>query len=272
MKYKGKTILFDMDGVLYRGTSGLPRAGEVVDWCRKEGISLGFITNNSTRTPETFQERLAGYGVKTELGEIMTSSLATAEYIRLTYGEGGTAFVIGMEGIPAALGTVGIETVNLDDKRKCDYVIVGMSPTFNYDQLYRAQQEILVNMAKFIGTNADRTYPWNDGTVKPGGGTMVAAVFASTDVEPVVIGKPELHMIEQMARKYGFKPQDCLVVGDRLDTDIALGNRFGAHTLLVLTGISTREDATNSEGDCVPEFILDHLNGFEVIAGKLWGK
>ncbi len=271
MSYEGKAIMFDMDGELYRGTSPLPSAGEVVDWCRERGCMLGFITNNSTRTPATFRERLAGYGIRAEIDEIMTSSIATAEYIRRTYGEGGTAFVIDMEGVPAALSGIGIEIVELDDKRKCDYVVVGMSPDFNYKQLVRAQQEILVNKARFIGTNGDRTFPWNDGTVRPGGGTMIAAVFACTDVAPTIIGKPELHMIDQMASRMHFAPADCIVVGDRLDTDIVSGNRFGAHTVCVLTGISTREEAESAAGDLKPEFIIDDLGGFREIIERLWG-
>lgn len=272
MTYENKAIMFDMDGVLYRGTSGLPRAGDVVDWVRGKGIKVGFITNNSTRTPETFRERLAKYGVMSETDEIITSSIATAEYIRSTFGEGGTAFVIGMEGCREALNGIGIEVVEVDDKRKCDYVVVGMSLDFNYKQLLRAQQEILVNGALFIGTNADRTFPWDDGTVRPGGGTMLAAVVACTYADPVVIGKPELHMIEQMASRYGFKPDDCLMVGDRIDSDILFGNRYGAHTLLVLTGISTREEAEKSDGELKPDYILEDLNGFEDVVEGLWNR
>ena len=271
MAYDGKAIMFDMDGVLYRGTSGLPRAGEVVEWVRAQGMKVGFITNNSTRTLQTFHERLAGYGIKSEIDEIMTSSVAMAEFLRSTYGEGGVAFYIGMEGIGEAMSSVGVDVVELDDDRKCDYVIVGMSLDFTYQHLLRAQQEILVNKALFIGTNGDRTFPWNDGTVRPGGGTMVAAVVACTDVEPVIIGKPSLHMIEQMAGRYGFRPDDCLMVGDRLDTDIVFGNRFGAHTLMLLTGISSREEGENAEGELKPDFILDDLHGFEGVVEKLWG-
>jgi 4-nitrophenyl phosphatase len=270
MSYGDKAIMFDMDGVLYRGTSGLPHAGEAVEWARRQGFKLGFITNNSTRTAQTFHDRLAKYGIKVELEEIITSALATAEYIKTTYGTVGRAFIIGLEGIREALEGVGIEVVNLDDSHECDYVVVGMSPEFNYQQLVRAQQEILVNGARFIGTNGDRTYPWDDGTVRPGGGTMVAAVQACTYVEPVIIGKPNLYMLEQLAGRYGVNPPDCLVVGDRLDTDIVSGNRFGAHTMLILTGISTREEAEGAKDEYLPDFILDSLHGFEKAVESVW--
>jgi len=272
MAYKGKAIMFDMDGVLYRGTSHLPHAAEAVEWARGRGISVGFITNNSTRSAKTYCERLAGFGIRAEVSEMMTSAMATTEYIRTNYGEGGTAFVIGLEGITETLTDIGIEVLMVDDNRKCNYVVVGMSTDFNYQQLSRAQQEILVNKAIFIGTNNDRTFPWNDGTVRPGGGTMIAAVVACTDATPIIIGKPNTYMIELMAKSYGLKPSDCLAVGDRIDTDIVMGNRFGAHTLLVLTGISRREDVAKASGDSVPEFIIDDLNGFEKVVERLWGK
>jgi len=271
MAYKGKAIMFDMDGVLYRGTSGLPHAAEAVEWARKKGIRVGFITNNSTRSAQTYRDRLAGFGVRAEIAEMMTSAIATAEYIKTNYGEGGTAFVIGLEGIRETLAQIGIESASVDDDRKCDYVVVGMSPDFDYKQLTRAQQEILVNKAIFIGTNNDRTFPWNDGTVRPGGGTMIAAVMACTDATPIIIGKPNTYMIELMARSYGLRPSDCLVVGDRIDTDMVMGNRFGAHTLLLLTGISKREDVAKAAGEGAAEFVIDDLNGFEKVVEDLWG-
>ena len=271
MTYDGKAVFFDMDGVLYRGTTGLPYAGESVSWARSKGIRPAFITNNSTRTPQTFKERLAGFGIDAALDEIMTSAIATAEYIRTHYGAGGKAFCIGLEGISEAIAAVGITAVSLDDCSKCDYVIVGMSPDFDYKQLVRAQQEILINGAKLIGTNPDRTYPWNDGTVRPGGGTLLIAVVACTDAKPIMIGKPELYMVELLAKRFNVSPTDCLMVGDKLGTDILMGNRFGMHTLLVLTGISTREEADSAVGEFEAEFILDDLSGFPEVVQKLWG-
>ena len=271
MAYNGKAIMFDMDGVLYRGTSHLPHAAEAVEWARRQGLRIGFITNNSTRSVKTYLERLAGFGIRGDVSEMMTSAIATAEYIRATYGEGGTAFVIGLEGIRETLAQIAVDVVGVHDNRKCDYVVVGMSPDFDYKQLTRAQQEILINKAIFIGTNNDRTFPWNDGTLRPGGGTIVAAVVACTDATPIIIGKPNTYMIEMMARQYGLKPADCLVVGDRIDTDIVMGRRFGAHTLLVLTGISKRDDVARAVGDSAPEFVIDDLNGFEKAVESLWG-
>ena len=270
MTLPDKAIFFDLDGVLYRGTSGLPHAKEAVDLARIRGIRLSFITNNSTRTPERLMDRLAKYDIIAHKDEVMSSALATAEYIKVNHGEGGNAYVIGREGIWVALESIDVKTIPLEDETKCDYVVIGMSPDFNYQQLARAQFEILENGAKFIGTNGDLTFPWNDGIIRPGAGTIVAAVRACTSVEPIIIGKPQLHMIEQVAATYGIQPENILVVGDRLDTDIVQGNRFGAHTLLVLTGISTRKEADAAIDDRKPDFVIDDMSGFEGVLDRLW--
>jgi 4-nitrophenyl phosphatase len=225
-------LLIDMDGVLYRGGTALPGAPEFIQWLRRQRIRYLFVTNNSTRTPEQYVERLAHLGISAEAGQILTSSLATRAFLQNRAPRGTPIYLIGQEGLEAALLGDGYF---VHDDRSPRFVVVGLDTRLTYEKLRRATLLIRAG-ATFIGTNPDRTFPSPEG-ITPGCGAILAAIEAATEVAPVIIGKPERWLFEAALQRLGAPPEQSAVLGDRLDTDIAGGKRLGLTTLLVLTGV-----------------------------------
>ena len=228
-------VLFDLDGVLYRGEAAVPSAPPTLAELRRRGVRPVFLTNNSSRTPLQVAEKLRGIGIEVEPGEVVTSALATAEL--LAERGGGRAFVIGQDGVREALSDAGIAIVD-GDPEEADLVVVGYDGGATYGSLKRAS--LLVQRgARLVATNADGSYPAADG-LWPGAGALLAAITTTTGAEPEIVGKPFAPLFEAGRRRGGGgRP---LVVGDRLDTDIEGAARLGWDSMLVLTGISGRED------------------------------
>ncbi len=260
------TYVFDLDGVIYRGVEPQPHAKETVLTLREQGHIVRFYTNNSALSREAYSVRLEEFGIPTPVDEIMTSSYATALYFIEHNAIGKTVYKIGEEGVTDELEAVGMRMIgNGDDPNAhVDYVVVGIDRQFNYDKLARAQHAILSG-AKFIATNEDLTYPTEGGTVVPGNGSLVAAVRAATSVEPVVIGKPHGYALTKILEMTNTPRECAYMVGDNLATDIAAGNRAGIHSVLVLTGLTTREMADKAAGELKPEIVIDTLA--ELVAG-----
>jgi 4-nitrophenyl phosphatase len=234
-------IIIDMDGVLYRGSEAIPGTVAFIDFLRSQGIGFVLATNNSTRTPQQFVGKLAGMGVKVQAGEVLTSSQATASYLASIAPPGARVFVVGMEGLRAALSDEGFRLVDDD----AEFVVAGMDFTICYERLAQATLQIRAG-ARFIGTNPDRTFPSERGIV-PGAGSLLAFLEAATGVEPLVIGKPETAMVEQALAQLRAKPATAAMLGDRLETDILAGQRAGLHTLLVLSGVTERAMLADSQ-------------------------
>ncbi len=229
-------FLFDLDGVLYRGAEPVPGAPEAVAALRVAGRRVAFVTNNSARTPAAVAERLRQVGIEADAGEVETSAQATAE---LLAGRGcRSAFVVGETGIKEALTAAGIEVLEAEP-RSADAVVVGWDRQADYAKLRTAS--ILVERgASFVGTNADASFPAPDGTRWPGAGALLAAIATTTGARPEIVGKPNPPLyVAALARAGGGVP---LVIGDRLDTDIAGAAALGWDSLLVLTGITRRGD------------------------------
>lgn len=254
------TYVFDLDGVIYRGDESQPQAKETVLALRDRGHIVRFYTNNSALTREAYSCKLAKHGIPTPIDEIMTSSYATAIYFTENNAIGRTVYKIGEDGVTKELEAVGMKVVsNGDDPHaKFDYVVVGIDREFSYRKLARAQSAILGG-AKFIATNEDMTYPVENGTVVPGNGALVAAVRAATSVEPFVIGKPESYALDKILQLTQTPPDRAYMIGDNLATDIAVGNRAGTHTVLVLGGLTSRTQAEAATGDMKPEQIINTL-------------
>jgi 4-nitrophenyl phosphatase len=236
-----RAVILDMDGVLWRGTEVLPGIAEFFAFVRRHRIAFALATNNSTKTVDAYVERLNSVGVPAGPQNVVTSAVATAEYIRCHYPGGTPVYVIGGEGIHHALAEQGYP----DNPEKAQLVVVGMDPALTYEKLKIATLRIRAG-AHFIGTNGDLTFPLPEG-LAPGNGATLAALQAATGVAPLVIGKPERAMFEVALQRLGTSPEQTLMVGDRLETDIAGAQRAGLPTTLVLTGITTREQATISE-------------------------
>ena len=254
------TWVFDLDGVVYRGTERQPYAKESILYLRSVGDTVRFLTNKAAHSRDTYSDVLTSMEIPTTPDEVMTSGYATALYLAEHGARGKTVYRIGESGLDEELRAVGIIVAGNGDmpEARIDFVVVGMDRKFDYQKLARAQKAILEG-ARFIATNEDPTLPVEGGEVLPGAGCMVAAVRAATGMEPLVIGKPETYSVEKILESTNTPPERALVIGDRLDTDILAGNRAGTTTVLVLTGVTSREEAEAATGDLAPDRIIETL-------------
>jgi glycerol-1-phosphatase len=245
-------ILLDLDGVLYRWPEPIDGAADALQALRDAGKRIAFVTNNSSRTPAQVAERLASVGVDAKPEEVVTSALATATL--LAERGVGSAFVVGEGGLLEALGDAGIRVV--DASAEADVVVVGFDRGADYMKLKDAS--VLVERGvPLIASNADPSFPAPGGESWPGAGALLAAIETTTGTRAEVVGKPEPPLFERaLSSAAGGRP---LVVGDRLDTDIAGAERLGWDSALVLTGAARREDVERSEWK--PTFIIDDLSG-----------
>jgi phosphoglycolate/pyridoxal phosphate phosphatase family enzyme len=252
-----RVVIFDLDGVIYRGHTPIPGAGDVTRWLAANGYQVYYFTNNSTRTRESYVEMLAGYDCASDTDHIVTSASLTADYFTDNGLLPATALVVGEGGLAEELTRAGVRVVRRRTKRPVDYVVVGMDRKFTYRKLHLAQQAVLAG-AKLIATNRDATYPV-EGNVIPGGGSIVAAVATACEREPLLIGKPSPEAGRLIAHHAGVQPGEMLMVGDRLETDIEMGRRAGLLTCLVLTGISTIEEIDTLPPASRPHWVIESL-------------
>lgn len=254
------TYVFDLDGVIYRGTEPQPHSRETLQALRDNGHTVRFYTNNSAHSRASYSARLQSMGIAARADEIMTSSYATALYLVEQGATGKTVYPIGEQGITDELEAVGMRVIRNNGtwEARIDYVVVGMDREFTYAKLARAQQAILGG-AQFIATNEDPTFPIEGGGVRPGGGSLVAAVRTASGTEPFLVGKPQTYAFEKILELTDTPPERAVMVGDRLDTDILVGNRAGARTVLVLTGVTSREQAERATGNLRPDRVIETL-------------
>ena len=252
-----RAVLFDLDGVIYRGKTVLPHATETVAWARHRGLAVRFLTNNSTVTRDEYSRRLGEFGIPTPPQQVMTSAYATALYLKSRGDDGATVLVVGEGGLRDEITAVGLHVVLPPAGDGVRYVVVGMDRAFNYASLHTAMSAIRSG-AEFIASNRDPTFPVENGLL-PGGGTIVAAIESAVGFAPLLIGKPETRMVELVLADVKCKPAQALIVGDRLDTDIKTGRAAGIHTALVLTGISSADDARRASEEMKPEWVIETL-------------
>ncbi len=232
-------VICDIDGVIYRGDRVLPGSDLALQRLRDAGVTVHFATNNSTKSALRVSEKLTRItGVEIGPDSIVTSSQAAVHLL----GEGsGPVMVLGSEGIVSALDDAGIGMT--EDSLAAKAVLVGLDFDLDYDRLTRAADAVRFG-ARFIATNTDPTYPVAEGLL-PGGGAMVAAVRVTTGVEPEVAGKPHAPM-RALLRAKGIG--EAWVIGDRVDTDIAMANAEPDWTsILVLTGVTGPEEAADAD-------------------------
>ncbi len=230
-------LILDMDGVLWRDHEPIGDLPAIFDRIIRLGLRVILATNNATRTVASYLEKLAGFGVHLEPWQIITSSQATAQYLHQQQPTGGNVFVVGEAGLLEALQEKGF-TINPDHAHT---VIAGMDRHLTYDKLSRATLLIRAG-ATFVGTNPDRSFPTPAGLV-PGAGSILALLETASDVPPIIVGKPGPIMYQQALERLGTAPEDTLAVGDRLETDILGGQNTHCKTALVLSGVTTREQA-----------------------------
>jgi 4-nitrophenyl phosphatase len=229
--------IIDADGVLYRDTEVIPGAPEFLAQLKREGTPFVVLTNNSSKTPAQYVAKLAEMGILVEEREVLTSSLATVDYLLAESGRGTPVFVIGEDGIVEALREGGFELV--DDYRRARYVVVGLDRKLCFPRL-RAAGLAIRGGAKFVGTNGDRTLPTPEGLI-PGNGSILAFLEAATDQAPLVIGKPQPGIFAWAASHLGALAGRVACLGDRLETDILGGRDAGLLTVLVMSGVTSPE-------------------------------
>lgn len=268
MKYtKIRAVVMDMDGVLWRGDEPLPAMVEMFEWLRESAMPFVLATNNSSKTRADYVAKLARLGVA-DVPEtaIVTSGTATAAYLQKHYPAGTPVHVLGMDGLRRILDGAGFDT---SDEAPPQVVVAGIDFHLTYEALKRAALHIRAG-ADFIGTNPDLTFPSPDGLV-PGAGSLLAALEVATDVAPVVIGKPSTPMFETALETLGTAPEETLMVGDRLNTDISGGQAAGMKTVLLFTGVTAPDALTDPTNTIWPDVAYEGLPELlSAWAGDAW--
>ncbi|NPV55625.1 MAG: HAD-IIA family hydrolase [Anaerolineae bacterium] len=235
-----KGMIFDMDGVLWRGEQPFEGLSKLFDRLSGRGIRYAFATNNATSHPDKVRERLLALGIQSPPGSVITSSVALAALLSQKFPGGGPLYIIGEDGIIDILAAKGFYQSNVTPLA----VIAGLDRAITYEKLATATLLIRSGIP-FYGTNPDRTFPSPRG-LTPGAGSILAAIQAATDVAPIIAGKPFPAMIAATLSFTCTAASETLVVGDRLDTDIQAGINAGCPTALVLTGVTTQKDLASS--------------------------
>ncbi len=232
-----KSIISDMDGVIYRGKQLIPGAQNFVQRLLESKVPFLFLTNNAEQTPIDLKLKLEQLGIHglTE-DNFITAAMATAMFLKAQNRKPTPkAYVIGGAGLMNELYNVGFSI----SESNPDYVIVAKSSSFGFEQLKKAVR-FIDQGAKFIGTNPDMIDPV-EGGMEPAAGTILAAIAAATGKKPYIVGKPNALMMTLATRKLGVHPDNAVMVGDRMDTDIVGGMEAGMTTALVLSGVTTPE-------------------------------
>lgn len=252
-----KTLLLDGDGVLWRSDEAVPGLHELFEVVKERGINWALITNNATRQLERYVEKFESFGIEADIENIFSAASATGEYLCQRYEPGTTIFVLGEIGLVETLRSAGFDVYTGEEipDKPITLVIAAMDRDLTYRKLDIATH-LIRGGATFIGTNPDKTIPTPDG-LSPGSGTMLAALVASTDVEPLIVGKPKPAIFQTAMAHFDADPATTFMVGDRLETDILGAVNAGISSILVLTGASTRDMI--KERDYQPDYIFDSI-------------
>ena len=228
-----KALILDMDGVLWRENAPIGNLPSIFARIHERGLKVALATNNATKTVDEYLERFAGFGVTLEAWQVITSAVAAADLLSKRFPQGGAVFIVGENGIQRALEERGFQPI-IDPANETPPVAVVSSfdRGVTYQKLRRATLHIRA-------------------------GAILASIEAATDVKPIVIGKPSPTMMYMALEKLGTKPGETLVVGDRLETDIAAGQAAGCKTALVLSGVSTKEQAEKWQP--APDLVVEDL-------------
>ncbi len=249
-----QTLFLDLDGVIYEGANAIVDAVESISAIKAKGIPVGYVTNNSSRKPETIAEQLKGFGLELTPSEVISSAQAGVELLATLIPAGSKVLVVGGEGLKSSVVSAGFELVSSSDANPAA-VIQGFAPDVSWSNLAEASYSIQAG-AKWVATNQDWTIPREKG-IAPGNGTLVSAVHTAVGQLPLVAGKPERAIFETAMRE--FEAESAIYVGDRLDTDVVGANRAGLGSGLVMTGVTTRKELLAAKPDSRPKFVLETL-------------
>jgi len=234
--------ILDLDGTVYREDRLLPGVDKGIDRLRSAGLELLFLTNSAVDSPEAIREKLSGFGIRVDADQILTSGEITADYLEESHPDS-TPLVIGEETIRDAFEKRGIAPT--DDPAEADILVVSLDRNINYGKLTKALRS-LNEETLFLSTNPDRIRPGRDGPL-PSTGAITGAVEGMTQRSPdCTLGKPSETATDVALRRLGTSAEECFIIGDRLDTDIAMGNAAGLTTVLIMSGVTTAKALENS--------------------------
>lgn len=247
-----KAVISDMDGVLWRGDVPLPGLNTLFDYFQETETPFILATNNSRKTQDDYVHKLKKMSVSdVKPHNVITSGTATASYLQHTYPAGTKLFVVGGDGLKQILVHAGFVLVEDD----AEVVVCGIDFDLTYSKMRTATLNIRAG-APFVGTNPDVSFPSPAGLV-PGAGSILALIEAASDVSPTIIGKPERGMFESALRTLGTTPEETLMIGDRIGTDIQGAQALGIKTALVMTGVETEDSLKVS--DIQPDVVFAGL-------------
>ena len=248
-------FLLDLDGVIYRGDQRLPGAREFVDWVDSSGRQAMYLSNNSLQTPEEVGAKLARLGMPRPEGRVLTAGWAAAQTIAARWPEG-RVYVLGMPSVERMVERAGLRVVWREeaDSPIPDVVLAALDRTLTYERLRRALRAVLGG-ATLIAVNRDPRLPVEDG-FEPGTGAIATALEYASGVRAEIIGKPAPGIVYEAMRQMGVLPETTLMIGDGLDLDVVAGHAAGVETALVLTGLTSRDQAEKATGERRPDLIF----------------
>jgi 4-nitrophenyl phosphatase len=249
-----RAMIIDMDGVLYCGDEPTPGVVEFFEFLRQRQIRYRLVTNNSSRLPEEYRDKLRPMGVDVDPSLVLTSGAATALYLREHARKGARIYVIGEKALHCAVFDSGGRDYVWDEVTP-EYVVLGIDFDLTYQKLKTAALAIRRG-AEFVASNVDATLPTEEGEL-PGSGALVAALEVATSRRPIIIGKPEPLMLDLALSDMKAKREETAIIGDRIATDIVGAQRVGLATILVMTGVTTK--TILDESTVKPDFVFDDL-------------
>lgn len=259
MEFSGAVL--DVDGTVVRGDDPIPGAPAGYRRIREAGIDTLFVSNNPTKAPPAYVDRLGSAGYDVDADRVITAGTVTTEYLRRHHADD-ELLCIGASGLLDQFADAGLSTT--EDVDAADALVASIDHEFNYDDLCTALWA-LDRGIPLIGTDPDIVIPAPERDV-PGSGAVIRSIAAVAERDPdIVLGKPSDPAIEMVRERLPYPPEECLVVGDRLNTDIELGARAGMTTVLVLSGVT--DEAALAESDSTPDYVLDHLGEIDRVIG-----
>lgn len=252
-----KGFIFDLDGTVYLSDQLIPGAEEVIRLIRESGRKVVFLSNKPIQTREDYASKLTRLGIPTRPEEVINSTFVMANYLK-KIAPHARLFVVGETPFIDEMKRAGFTIT--EEPKEIEYVVVAFDRTFDYRKLNIAYQAIKLG-AHFVATNPDRTCPVEGGEIPDCAG-MIAAIEAVTGKKvEIIVGKPSPIMIQAALDMMGLKPEDCILIGDRLETDIKMGKESGIATGIVLTGVT--DEKTLKESPIHPDFIFQSIADVE---------
>lgn len=256
--------IIDLDGTVYRGGELLDGSKAGIERLRNAGLDILFFSNNPLKDGEAYVERLSNLGLDVSPGEACSAGVVTTEYLRENHAED-RIFCIGEQGLREQFRDARLTLI--EEPERADVLVASWTPGFDYEDM-RDALDAVDEETVFLGTDPDRTFPMENDTLVPGSGSIIGSVAAVVGRDPdAILGKPSEAALSAAIERLGVDPGSCLIVGDRLDTDLRMGDRAGMTTVLVLTGVSDRGAVEQSDID--PDYVIDGLGEIGAVLDDL---